>query len=52
MKTSLIIVAVILVIIFFMKTKITYNKITGSGNIINEDRNLEHFRFLILKLKL
>ena len=43
MKTSLIIVAVIIIIIFFMKPKITYNKIIGSGNIINEDRNLEHF---------
>ena len=43
MKTSLIIIAVILVIIFLKKSKITYNKITGSGNVINEDRNLEPF---------
>ena len=43
MKSALIIIAIVIVVILFIKPKITYNKIIGSGNRINEDRPLENF---------
>jgi len=43
LKTSLIFFVVIIIIIIFFKPKFTFNKIVGSGNIINEERNIINF---------
>ena len=43
MKISLIFFTVIIIIIIFFKPKFTFNRIVGSGNIINEERNIMNF---------
>ena len=43
MKTSLIFFVVIIIIIIFFKPKFRFNKIVGSGIIINEERNIINF---------
>ena len=48
MKTLLITLAVIIIIIFFIKNNLTKNKIQGSGNIISESRELNNFTSIIL----
>ena len=48
MKTLLITLAVIIIIIFFIKNNLTKNNIQGSGNIISESRELNNFTSIIL----
>ena len=48
MKTLLITLAVIIIIIFFIKNNLTKNKIQGSGNIISESRELNNFTSITL----
>jgi len=48
MKTLLITLAIIIIIIFFIKNNLTKNKIQGSGNIISESRELNNFTSIIL----
>ena len=48
MKTLLITLAVIIIIIFLIKNNLTKNNIQGSGNIISESRELNHFTSIIL----
>ena len=48
MKTLLITLAVIIIIIFFIKNNLTKNNIEGSGNIISESRELNNFTSIIL----
>jgi hypothetical protein len=48
MKTLLITLAVIIIIIFFIKNNLTKNNIQGSGNIISESRELNNFTSTIL----
>ena len=48
MKTLLITLAIIIIIIFFIKNNLTKNNIQGSGNIISESRELNNFTSIIL----
>jgi len=48
MKTLLITLAIIIIIIFFIKNNFTNNKIQGSGNIISESRELNNFTSITL----
>ena len=48
MKTLLITLAVIIIIIFFIKNNLTKNNIQGSGNIISESRELNNFTSITL----
>ena len=48
MKTLLITLAVIIIIIFFIKNNLTKNNIQGSENIISESRELKNFTSIIL----
>ena len=48
MKTLLITLAVIIIIIFFIKNNLTKKNIQGSGNIISESRELNNFTSITL----
>ena len=48
MKTLLITLAIIIIIIFFIKNNLTKNNIQGSGNIISKSRELNNFTSIIL----